>query len=518
MKRATWITLFVFALLLAVWFVRSRPQKTQTLPPLSVDGYIGNVGIEEARTLGQKQSAPYTRIVLTRSDGKDGKEVIELTKQDADKPAVEPKPEDKTPPPEAKWQASRTLGGKTTTWKAQGFRATTMTEQLQRSIRSTFAVRIDAKGAAEYGLDPQHAVDIELSGGKAPVKLRVGLLQKAEKDGEATTWVADPAHPDVAYQLAGRDLRTAFDVSWNELRDRQLLPMNVDDVTELELVWPGAKQERIVVSRPAVGTDKDAQRPWTFTEPAGVRTGDIDDWLKAAEHLSAAEFLPSGDPAAKDTGLDDPRAPRLTISNKSEKTILTFGKQDETRPNKEAWLRVSGREEVYRISSYQHDQLVQSLNQLRDRHVLAGHTVEELQGFTLTGPKSRFAATKDADGWRGASSKDAAEINKIKDFVQSLAALKVDYLTEAPASATLDSPEWTNQWTFADGVVTVTLSKEESGNVYGRILPAHGDPQTFKLTTGNAKQIQKQAADFAASSPPDAAAQPTFPLGAPGAP
>ena len=63
------------------------------------------------------------------------------------------------PPSEAKWQVERKIGEQTTKWKAQSFRATTMAEQLQRSVRSNFAVRINAKGAEEYGLDAQHAID-----------------------------------------------------------------------------------------------------------------------------------------------------------------------------------------------------------------------------------------------------------------------------------------------------------------------------------------------------------------------
>ena len=147
MKRSTWLTLAAFVLLLGLWFARTRPHKVDAPPPLSVDGYIGNVAIEEARTLGQKQPAPYTHIALTRTDGKGGKQLIELDKQDVPK-LPEAKPDAKTPPPEAAWLAKRTVDGKTTTWKAQGFRATSMAEQLQRSIRSNFAVRMDAKSAA----------------------------------------------------------------------------------------------------------------------------------------------------------------------------------------------------------------------------------------------------------------------------------------------------------------------------------------------------------------------------------
>ncbi len=519
MKRSTWITLAVFALLVAVWFGQTRPKTHDAPPPLSIDGYIGNVGIEEARTLGQKQPAPYTHIALSRLDAKDGKETIELDKVAT--LAVEPaKSDDKAPPPEAKWQAKRTVNGKSTTWKAQGFRATSMVEQLQRSIRSNFAVRVDAKSAAEYGLDPEHAIDIELSGGGGPaVKLRVGLLQKAEKDGEATTWIADPAHPDVAFQLAGRDLRTAFDFHWNDLRDRQLLTLDVTAIDRLELVRPGQKPARVVITRAAQNGDKpqEVAQAWTIAEPAGVRVGDVDEWLKAIERLSAAEFVAADDGAAKSSGLDSPDAPILTISNGSQKTVLIFGNTDDTRPNKESWLRVVGRDETYRIGSYQRDQVLLSLDQLRDRHLLSGMSAKDLQSFAISGPSSRFAAERRDGEWHALSLKESADSNKLNTFVAFMDGLKVDLLPEAPTASALDTPEWTIQLKFADANQLISLSKEESGSVYGKWLTGQGEVRVFKLTNWNAKQLEKQPSDFQANSQ-NGAAPPAAGAPMPGAP
>ncbi len=506
MKRSTWLTLAAFVLLLGLWFAKSRPHKVDAPPPLSVDGYIGNVGIEEARTLGQKQPAPYTHIALTRTDGKGGKQLIELDKQDTAK-LPEAKPDAKTPPPEAVWLAKRTVDGKTTTWKAQGFRATSMAEQLQRSIRSNFAVKIEAKTAAEYGLDPDHAIDVELTGGGKPaVKLRIGLLQKAEKDGDATTWVADPARPDVAYQLTGRDLRTAFDISWNDLRDRQLLTLDVPAVDRLELERPGQTPQRIVVTRPPLGSDKNAERPWTIAEPAGVRAGDIDDWLKALERLSAAEFVATSEEAVRSSGLDTPDAAKLTIANDRETIVVVFGKSDESRPNKETWVRVVGRDEVYRVGSYQRDQVLLSLAQIQDRHLWAGRTAKDLQSFTISGPNGHFKADHGAHGWQATAAEEPADPSKIAAYLETVAALKVDLNAQLPDEAAMDNPQWSIRWTFLDGIQRVILSKEVAGNVYGKLSTADGATSLFKLTAWNAKQLAKQPSDFAAHSSPSGAA------------
>jgi hypothetical protein len=506
MNRSTWMTLAVFALLLGMWFMQSRPAKNDAPPPLSIDGYIGNVGIEEARTLGQKQPAPYTHIAITRTDAKDGKTLIELEKLPDEKPAEVKPGAAPAPPPEAKWRAQRTAGDKKTLWKAQGFRATTMVEQLQRSIRSNFAVKFDAKGAAEYGLDPEHAIDVELSGGGKPaVKLRIGLLQKAEKDGEATTWVSDPARPEIAYQLAGRDLRTAFDIAWNELRDRQLLTLDIASVDRLELQRPGETPERIVVTRTTQVGDKAGQLPqmWTIAEPTGFMAGDIDEWLKAIERLSAAEFVPAGEEAVKSSGLDSPSAIILTINNSgkegAQKTVLQFGQTVEVKGNKETWLRVVGRDEVYRVASYQRDQVVLALDRIRERHVLAGKGTKDLKAFAISGPGSHLNAVNTDGGWqiKGVPNADTA---KVAAFLSAVDGLKVDFLPSAPTPSELDAPEWTIQWTFNDGNQTIALAKEDSEAVYGKMLDRHGHAEVFKLTPWNAKQIKKQAADFTETS------------------
>ena len=507
MKRSTWITLAIFALLLAMWFMQTRPKLVETPPPLSIDGYIGNVSLEEARTLGQKQAPPYTHITLTRSDGKVGKEIIGFEKEPAAKPA-EPKAVDNAPPPEAKWMAKRTVGLQITTWKAQAFRPTTMAEQLQRSIRSNFAVKIDTKTAAEYGLDPQHALDVELSGGDKPaVKLRVGLLQKAEKDGEATTWVSDPSRPDIAYQLAGRDLRTAFDFSWDDLRDRQLLTLDLDAIDRLELQRPGEKPERIVVSRPPRGSDKvpPEARAWTIVEPAGVPVGDMDEWLKAIERLSAAKFVAGSEPSVQTSGLDSPDAAILTIINGTQKTVLRFAKTEDSSGNKESWLRVMGRDEAYRIASYQRDQVVVSIDKLRERHVLSGKLTNDLRSFLIVGPASHLVANRTDGKWQVKGAEPRTDSSKMAAFLSAVDGLKVDFLPSAPTAAALENPEWTIQWTFDDGIQKVTLGKEDAEAVYGKMIGVNGTAETFKLTPWNAKQLKKQPSDFSVTSAEPAA-------------
>ena len=109
MKRSTWITLCVFVLLLGLYFVQTRHSAPTAPPPLSIDGYIGNVSEQEARSEAKDKPSPVTRIVLKRKG-----EVVELNRQAAEPPKPDAKPDAK---PAAPADKSAAAGDKAATAK-----------------------------------------------------------------------------------------------------------------------------------------------------------------------------------------------------------------------------------------------------------------------------------------------------------------------------------------------------------------------------------------------------------------
>lgn len=497
MKRSTWLTVVIFGALLAAWWFQSRPQTVDAPPPLKIDGYLGNMSAAEARTAAEKQPSPYDRIVIKRQGKEGGEEVLELVK-DASPVASAGEGQ---PQPEAKWQLTHTAGGRTLHWPAQAYRAKAMAEALQRTLAATYAVRVDAKSAADYGLDAAHALDVALyAGQKPPVQLKIGVLQKAEREGEPTTWLTDPQHAGVAYQVVGRDVRSPFDVTLADLRERTILNIDLAAVDGLTWRWPGSNPETLIVSRPPQAGNQ--ERAWSFVEPRGVRAGDVGGWLDAIGRLSATEFVAANDPAVAKAGFDDPKAPTLTISENGKNTVLIFGHADETRPNKEVWLKVASRDEVYRVAGHQYQAVALKLDQLRDRHLLDGHRASDLTAFTVTGSDSKISASLDNGVWHGAGNAEF-DGSKASQFVQTLEGTQVDWLAATSAQSGLEHPEWTLEFRFPDGTARIILAKEDAGSVLGRITGVDGKSAIFKVSSYVAEALQKRPTDFTPTPKPE---------------
>ncbi len=508
MKRNTWIMLGVLALLLAVWGIRSQRSAPNTAPPpLDIEGYIGNVSEQDARSQAKDKPAPITRIVIQRAD-----EQFTLERSAESKPA-KPVEGDKPAEPmqEAKWKIVRTAHGKSTEAKAQAFRAQSMSETLQRTIRSNYALPVKADQLAEYGLDPAHALDVQLTLPKQTVKLRIGHLDKGQDIDSSTTWVMDPARPDVVYQVVGRDLRTSFDVTWSDLREKGLLALELAAVDRLTIENPAdPKAKKVVVQRPPLPPEakkepaegekkaRDANEGWILVEPTGMRVGDVGDWLRAIERLSAEEFLDAAEVAKKgtDTGLQDAAtAVRLTIAVGGKNTLITLGKQDE---KKRTYVSVEGRDELYLVPSFNRDQVVQTLDQLRDRRLLGATPVKNIQGFTLRGSDGEVEAVRKATKWSLVRPELPAADAAIQDYLKDLEGTKVEFAEPpTPSAVGFDAPVATLTVGLTAGPETIVLGKEIDGNTWGRLTWPDGRVETFKLTSWNAKRLVKKPTDFA---------------------
>jgi len=508
MKRSTLIMLGVFVALLVVYVVATRDPVSQAPAPLSIDGYIGNVSEQEARSAVNARTPPVTRISLQRNG-----ETIVLDRTQAPGPPAKPdaKPTDPQPA-EAKWVGKRTKAGKTTQSKVQAFRAQTMSETLMRSIRSSHSVQVKPDQLGEYGLGADQAIAVELTLPERTVKLRVGQLDKADQ-GDPNTWVQDPARPDVVFQVPARDLRTSFDVTWNELRDRSVLTLDLAKVERLVIENPADPRAKKVVAerapQAAGSPPRDANEGWRIVEPAGVAPGDLGDWLKAIERFSVSEFVDAAELVEKkvDTGLDDPKtAARVTVVAGGELTTLVFGKTLADKPNKETYARIEGGSktapgaegEVYLVAGFSRDQIVQTLDQLRDRSLFAGRKGKDITGFTLTGGKARLVAARTGETWALTEPSMRADSKAIADFLTELETVKVDFLAaEATASNGLDAPEWTLVLQWGGESRLIQLGKDAENQTFGRMGASAGALETFQLSTWNAGRVKKTATDFA---------------------
>ena len=505
MKRSTLITLGVFAALLAVYVGRGMRTTEKGVPPLSIEGFVGNVSEQEAREAQKNKLPPVRKIVVKKQNDEI---ILEQLPQDAPKDVTP----DKDKAPEAKWSAKRTFKGRASEAKAQSYRANAMAEVFARSIRSTFATIVKPEGLAEYGLDAAHAIDVEVTLESKTVKLRIGNLDKGQEQSDATTWVQDPARADAVYQVAGRDLRGAYDVAWGEIRDRSLLALDLATVDRIDVDNPtDGRVTKFAAARPPL-TDankkdiadkkpgRDANDGWAIAEPKGYDAGDVGDWLKSIERMSANEFLDAAEVADKkaDTGLDDPKiATKVTLTMGDTKTVLIFGKTDEGSQSKDVWARIDGRDEVYKVASYTRDQVVQKFDQVRDRTLLGKRKSATASAVSISGPDGVLVLTKAGGAWQINQPGFAMSAKAVDSFITDLDGIKVDFASDVtPASAGLDTPQWTVKLTFGDGVASFVLAKETDGNSLGRAVAEGPAGDLFKLASWNANKLRKQLKDF----------------------
>lgn len=500
MKRSSWIAVGAFAVLLAMWLAKGMKSPPTAPAPLSIDGYVGAVSDDEMRAQTKDKLSPVKHLTVKSQDSE-----LVLAQLPQDPPATAtPDKADAAKPLEAKWSARLVRKGRSSEAKAMPYRASAMAEVFGRSIRSTFSREIKESDKAEFGLDSAQAIDVEAQWPGHSVKLRIGKLDKGGEGGEPTTWVQDPARPTVVYQVAGRDLRSPFETRWSDLRDRNLLALDLGAIDKLEVENPAdPRAVRFSLGRPplASGAKRDAGDGWSITAPAGYTAGDIGEWLRSVERLSAADFVDPSDAAERKlaTGLDDPKiAAKLTISAGNAKTVLVFGAVDTTSESKDVWMRIEGRDELYKVASYSRDQVLMRFDQLRQRALLGAAKAKDATEVRVVGPAGELALRRNAGVWQLASGQ-AAAVSAVDSFLADLDGVQVDFAADAtPGSAGLLAPEWTLRLTMANGeTMAVELSKEVDGHVFGSAVGATGRGDIFKLQAWNATKLRKSAADFA---------------------
>lgn len=496
MKRSSWIAVGALIALIGVWFVKERKGGPTAPAPLSIDGYVGNVSDADLRAQTKDKLAPVTQLTVKRKD-----ESLVLSQQPQTLPAdVTP---DKAKPLEAKWTVKRSRSGGTSEAKAQTYRANAMAEIFGRSIRSTFSKEVKPGELADYGLDADQAIDVDAQWDGHKASLRIGKLDKGSDGAEPTTWVQDPSRLGVVFQVAGRDLRSPFDVPWADLRDRALLTLDLSAIDRLEVVNPAdPRMPRFAITRPALppkGT-REAGEGWSIAEPQGYPIGDAADWLRSLERLSASEFLsPSEVAAAKaNTGLDDPKTvATVTFGAGAAKTVLVFGKVDEATASKDIWMRIEGRDEVYKVASYSRDQVLAKFDQIRQRSLLGPGKAKEAIAIEIAGPTGTAKLTKVGQGWQingGAS----ASATAVDSYLNDLDGIQVEFASDVTAgAAALPTPEWRVQLTTAAGAaVVVALGAERDKQVLGWTEAGGVKSDLYRLQDWNASKLRKSATDF----------------------
>ncbi|MEY3011979.1 MAG: hypothetical protein RIT45_714 [Pseudomonadota bacterium] len=494
MNRSTLAVVVVFVALLAVWLLRDATPEAPEIPPLVVEGYLeGEISLQDIKVLNKDEASPYRRYVLERN----GERMVleQLAGEESKKPS------------ERKWSATRTKGGQT--WKASGetYRVKMLAQILARPFRSTYAFRAKPEELGDFGLDEAEAVLLNAEAPDRKVALRIGKVDKTDETNPST-WVQNPAHPEVVYQIAGHDLRSESAVGWKDVRERKILSIRLPEIDHLTIRNPRAPagRQEVHASRPPLSDElrakldggakvedvRKSEDGWSIDEPKGYAAGDIGSWLESIERMAMTEtYDTEGGAYPEGSGLDATAGTvHIELSGGGKTYHVRIGSKAPKGDQGDIYASVDGDSIVYSVANWSAEQVIKDLDSLRELRLLGGRAPDGCTSVQIEWPEGRFETTRGEAGWtaRGVELDPA----NVDDFLRDLGNARVTFASATdPKSVGLDAPD--RRITVRCGEDTLSIVVKRQGDkTWGRI----GDGDVFTLQSWNADQLMKQARDF----------------------
>lgn len=221
---------------------------------------------------------------------------------------------------------------------------------------------VDGANHEDYGVDDQNGLLVELFTADGDVPAAALVVGKPASGPSA--FVRIPGAEDVYRADVGG--RAKYARSAAEWRDRVALEVDAAAVTGLTLA---RGDERLVFTRgPSAGTDADGAArpgPWQLVgAPFATDTDTVDATIRALARIRAAE-IHNPDYAA---GFDAPAGiATLALADGTTRTVTLGGRLEASA----AFVKVDGRDEVFRVAPAVGRAVLQPVDGFRDRRLLA---------------------------------------------------------------------------------------------------------------------------------------------------
>jgi hypothetical protein len=343
------------------------------------------------------------------------------------------------------------------------------------SLNSERVVEEKASSLAPYGLETPN--------------LEVDLTEKANKMQKLLLGDDTPAGSGMYAKLDG-DARvftipkfdkTSIDKTANDLRDKRLLTLNPDKISEVDLA---AKKQEI-----AFGRNKDE---WQIVKPKPLRadSSQVDELVRAL--TDAKMELGASDDPTKNGSLFATATPVATA-----KVTAESGTQElQVRKNKDDYYaKSSAVEGVYKVPSTLGQALDKNLDDFRNKKLFDLGSDDPSNFEIRTGSKTYLLTKGGEDWWSGSAKKmDAASVDDLLEKIRELSADKfVDSgFTESQIDLTVTSNN-------AKRVEKVAIAK--AGDKY--VAKRENDSTLYQLDSKAVEDLTKAADDLkpAAAAP-----------------
>jgi hypothetical protein len=342
------------------------------------------------------------------------------------------------------------------------------------SLNSERLVEEKAGNLVAYGLDtPKLEVDLSEKGNKTQ-KLLLGDETPAG-NGIYAKLDGDPR----VFTIPKYD-KTSIDKSSNDLRDKRLLTVDSDKISQVDLI---AKKQEI-----GFGRNKDE---WQIVKPRPLRAdGTAVDELVRALTDAKMELGASYDPK-KDASLFSAAAPVATA-----KVTAESGTQElQVRKNKDDYYAKSSVVEgVYKVPSTLGQALDKNLDDFRNKKLfdLGSDDPNKIEIRDVT--KSYFLTRSGEDWWSGSAKKmDAGTVQELVDKLRDLSASK--FVDSGFATALVDLTVTSN-----DGKRVEKVAISNAGDNY--IAKRENDPTLYQLDSKAVDDLRKSADGVKPSAAP----------------
>jgi Domain of unknown function (DUF4340) len=313
----------------------------------------------------------------------------------------------------------------------------------------------------EFGLtNPPSEVDVTVKGGKT-TKLLLG------SDTPAGTGTYAKLESDPKVYTLPTYLKTSFDKSVNDLRDKRLLTFNQDKLTAVAVTGKGQTAE----------FSKNAQGDWQITKPKPMRADSVqvDDLIRKLKDAKMDLTSANSDPkaAAAQFASDEKIGTASTTDNTGTQTVEIHKGKDNTYYAKSS--AVAG---VYKVAGEIGDSLSKSVEDYRNKK-LFDFGFNDPTKLDLNGTSYQ----KSGDKWMSSSIQyEAGTLQSVIDKLRDLSATKFADKMGGTQLLTVGITSGDNH-----RVEKVTINKD--GDAYD--AQRDGEPAVYVIDAKNIDDLQK---------------------------
>lgn len=342
---------------------------------------------------------------------------------------------------------------------------------------------LDATSRRQFGLDaPRARVILHESGSSNALRFTIG----ADVRDERAVYVE---FEQKGYVVA-RSVADAFLVRARDLRSRNLVEVEVDRVSRIELARASG----------AVALEK-RDGAWRVDNRERASRAAIDALLGDLRELRATRFL--DDEATPEAlarhGLATPAA-TMTVARASRPTlVIRYGSACPGHAD-EVVVRRDDSSTLACVSRTSLENATRPVEQLRDNTILAARP-DEVERIVLHGPSGEVRARRSGETWRLEGAEGAGDFDSVNNWLDALAALRVESREDAAQAATrglATATRWIDvSRTGVEGRERIEIGARDDDHVYVR---REGEPVVLALPNTADTTLFVDAARFRASS------------------